>query len=60
MKFADIVTHSFHPVKVITTGEGGCMSTNNFDLYKKVFSLRSHGVIRTNDLKNDMVIGIIE
>ena len=51
VKFADIVTHSFHPVKVITTGEGGCMSTNNFDLYKKVFSLRSHGVIRTNDLK---------
>ena len=51
VKFADVVTHSFHPVKVITTGEGGCLSTNNPDIYKKVLELRSHGVIRTKELK---------
>ena len=51
VKFADIVTHSFHPVKIITTGEGGCMSTNNFDIYKKALELRSHGVVRTDKLK---------
>ena len=51
VKFADIVTHSFHPVKIITTGEGGCLSTNNPDIYKKVLELRSHGVVRSNNLK---------
>ncbi len=51
VKFADIVTHSFHPVKIITTGEGGCLSTNNFDIYKKALELRSHGVIRSDKLK---------
>ena len=50
-KFADIVTHSFHPVKIITTGEGGCLSTNNLAIYKKAIELRSHGVVRSNKLK---------
>ena len=51
VKFADVATHSFHPVKVITTGEGGCLSTNNSAIYKKALELRSHGVIRTDNLK---------
>lgn len=51
VKFADIVTHSFHPVKIITTGEGGCLSTNNKKIYDKIFNLRSHGVLRNNFLK---------
>ncbi len=51
VKFADIATHSFHPVKIITTGEGGCLSTNNSEIYKKAIELRSHGVIRTDNLK---------
>ena len=59
VKFADIVTHSFHPVKIITTGEGGCLSTNNFDIYKKALELRSHGVIRSDKLKKNMGIGFI-
>ena len=50
-KFADIVTHSFHPVKLITTGEGGCLSTNNKKIYKKVLDLRSHGVVRSEYLR---------
>ena len=48
---SDITIFSFHPVKIITTGEGGCLSTNNPDVNKKVLELRSHGVIRTKKLK---------
>ena len=35
IKFADIVTQSFHPVKHITTGEGGAVITNNKDIYRE-------------------------
>ena len=35
VKYADIVTQSFHPVKHFTTGEGGALLTNNADLMKK-------------------------
>jgi len=51
IKYADIVTQSFHPVKQITTGEGGAIMTNNKNLYLKAKLLRSHGMIR-NDNKN--------
>lgn len=51
VKYADVVTHSFHPVKLITTGEGGSLSTNNKKIYNKVLELRSHGVLRNNFLK---------
>lgn len=51
VKFADIVTHSFHPVKVITTGEGGSLSTNNKKIFDKVNLLRTHGVNRNKFLK---------
>ena len=44
IKYADLVTHSYHPVKNITTGEGGSILTNNQYLDKKIKSLRSHGV----------------
>ena len=46
LKFADVVTHSYHPVKNITTGEGGSILTNNKEIDKKVRSLRSHGITR--------------
>ena len=46
IKFADIVTQSYHPVKNITTGEGGSMITNNKRIYEKVKLMRSHGIIR--------------
>ncbi len=52
-KFADVVTHSFHPVKVITTGEGGSLTTNNKEIFKKVNLLRTHGVFRNKGLKKD-------
>lgn len=44
--FADLAIFSFHPVKHIATGEGGMITTNNPDLYKKLLLLRSHGITR--------------
>lgn len=45
--FADLTVFSFHPVKHITTGEGGMVTTNNEELYKKLRMLRNHGIDRT-------------
>jgi len=45
-RFADMTIFSFHPVKHITTGEGGAILTNDERLYKRLCSLRTHGVIR--------------
>jgi len=45
-KYADIVTQSFHPVKHITTGEGGAILSNDKKIIEKVKILRSHGVIK--------------
>lgn len=42
--YSDATVFSFHPVKQITTGEGGAITTNNFDLYGKLKKLRSHGI----------------
>ncbi|PWB52448.1 MAG: UDP-4-amino-4,6-dideoxy-N-acetyl-beta-L-altrosamine transaminase [Candidatus Methanoperedenaceae archaeon] len=42
--FADLTIFSFHPVKHITTGEGGAVATNNEELYEKMLLLRSHGI----------------
>ena len=49
-QFSDICVFSFHPVKIITTGEGGIITTNNFDTYKKLILLRSHGITRDPNL----------
>ncbi|EKR74390.1 UDP-4-amino-4,6-dideoxy-N-acetyl-beta-L-altrosamine transaminase [Leptospira noguchii] len=45
-KYSDITVFSFHPVKIITTGEGGMALTNNTELYSKMYRLRSHGITR--------------
>ena len=42
--FADITVFSFHPVKPVTTGEGGAAVTNNPDLAKNMQLLRNHGI----------------
>jgi len=44
--YSDITVFSFHPVKIITTGEGGMALTNNIDLAEKMRLLRSHGITR--------------
>jgi UDP-4-amino-4,6-dideoxy-N-acetyl-beta-L-altrosamine transaminase len=47
---ADLAIFSFHPVKHLTTGEGGMITTNDVDLYKKISRLRSHGITKDPDL----------
>lgn len=49
-KFSDLAVFSFHPVKIITTGEGGMVLTNQECLYQKLLRLRSHGITRNPDL----------
>ena len=46
---ADMTTFSFHPVKTITGGEGGAITTNDEELYKKLRLLRTHGITRNPD-----------
>ena len=48
-KFSDITVFSFHPVKIITTGEGGIALTNNKEIYKKLLLFRSHGITRDKE-----------
>ncbi len=43
---ADLTTLSFHPVKSITTGEGGAITTNNKEFYEKLLLFRSHGITK--------------
>lgn len=47
---SDMTTFSFHPVKHITTGEGGMITTNDENLYKKLKLFRSHGITREESL----------
>ena len=51
-EFSDLTVFSFHPVKIITTGEGGMILTNKPGLYQKLLGLRSHGIIRTPEMEN--------
>lgn len=48
-RWSDITVFSFHPVKVITTGEGGMALTNNEKLAERMAMLRSHGITRDPD-----------
>jgi UDP-4-amino-4,6-dideoxy-N-acetyl-beta-L-altrosamine transaminase len=50
-RYSDITIFSFHPVKIITTGEGGMALTNDAQLAKRMQLLRSHGITRD---ENDM------
>ena len=45
-KYSDMTVFSFHPVKTMTTGEGGIVTTNSWELYEKLKMLRSHGITR--------------
>lgn len=47
---SQMTTFSFHPVKPITTGEGGMVVTNDERLYRRLKLLRSHGITREEDL----------
>ncbi len=45
-KYSEMTCFSFHPVKHITTGEGGMITTNSQELYKKLLMLRNHGITK--------------
>lgn len=47
-RYSDMTILSFHPVKHITTGEGGAILTNRKDLYLKLLMLRNHGITKEN------------
>ena len=47
--YADLTTFSFHPVKTVTAGEGGAVTTNDEKLYRHLLRLRSHGITRNQD-----------
>lgn len=49
-KFSDMTVFSFHPVKSITTGEGGAITTNNVELYKKLLAYRAHGTHKDGEM----------
>ncbi len=52
-RFSDIAVFSFHPVKIITTAEGGMAMTNNPALADKMRLLRSHGISRDDSLMTE-------
>jgi len=54
-KYADLSVFSFHPVKHIAAGEGGAITTNNDELYRKVALYRTHGITKDPELltRND-------
>ncbi|MGD2118519.1 MAG: UDP-4-amino-4,6-dideoxy-N-acetyl-beta-L-altrosamine transaminase [Chromatiales bacterium] len=47
-RYSDMVCFSFHPVKHITTGEGGMVLTNNTDLTEQLRRFRNHGIVRAD------------
>jgi len=48
--YSDCAIFSFHPVKNLTTGEGGAITTNSKEIYEKLMRLRNHGMTREADL----------
>ena len=55
-KYSDMTVFRFHPVKSITTGEGGAILTNNEKFYKYLLLLKNHGIHKDKAGKNVMTI----
>ncbi|KAI9135246.1 UDP-4-amino-4,6-dideoxy-N-acetyl-beta-L-altrosamine transaminase [Acaryochloris sp. CCMEE 5410] len=56
-QYSDLTVFSFHPVKIITSGEGGMVLTNNTDLFEKLTRLRTHGITRNPRLMREISEG---
>lgn len=56
-RYSDITVFSFHPVKIITTAEGGMALTNNIDLAKRMGRLRTHGITRDREQMQNLPAG---
>ena len=54
-QFADLAIFSFHPVKHIASGEGGMITTNDENLYNSLLRLRTHGIVKNDDLYTNSV-----
>jgi len=54
---SDMAAFSFHPVKIVTTAEGGAVATNNDELAQKLRLARSHGITRDEDLAGETFDG---
>ena len=50
-RWSDLCVFSFHAVKIITTGEGGMVTTNSRELYEKLLRLRTHGITRDTKVR---------
>ncbi len=48
---SDMSIFSFHPVKHLTTAEGGAITTNDKETYEKLITLRGHGMVKTPEMK---------
>ena len=59
VKYADFVSLSFHPVKAITTGEGGAILTNNKKMNEKAKLLREHGIVRNTKRHWDYKVSVL-
>jgi perosamine synthetase len=59
-KYSDLTVFSLHPVKSITAGEGGIITTNNYDLYKKLLRLRSHGINKKDDKFQNSILSVTD
>lgn len=53
--FADLAIFSFHPVKHIASGEGGMITTNDKELYDKLMALRTHGIVKDDELYTNSI-----
>ena len=47
-KYSDMTVFSFHPVKSIAMGEGGCITTNNKEIFERLSKIRNHGIEKQN------------
>ena len=54
-KYSDLTVFSFHPVKSVTTGEGGVITTNSETLYRRLLQLRSHGINQFKEEYTDRI-----
>lgn len=52
-QYSDLTVFSFHPVKHIATGEGGAITTNNDDLFRRLSLLRTHGITKDDSLMEE-------
>lgn len=57
-RYSDVTVFSFHPVKIVTTGEGGAAVTNDPELARRMELLRSHGITREADEMRNAPAGV--